>query len=103
MSRVGRDWLRKAGTMQRMHIETNRILRRRPVQDETGYSRSTLYARVAEGLFTKPLKLGGRTVGWPAAEVAEINRARIASRSDDEIRQLVRRLEAARQFESEVA
>lgn len=83
--------------MQRLHTETNRILRRRPVQDETGYSRSTLYARVAEGLFTKPLKLGVRAVGWPAAEVAEINRARIAGLSDADIRQLVKRLEAERQ------
>jgi len=89
--------------MLRIQTETNRILRRRPVQEETGYSRSTLYARVADGLFTKPLKLGARSVGWPAAEVAVINRARIASHSDDEIRQLVRRLEAARGFESEVA
>lgn len=89
--------------MQRLHTETNRILRRRPVQEETGYSRSTLYARVADGLFTKPLRLGARSVGWPAAEVAEINRARIASRSDEEIRQLVQKLEAARQLESEVA
>ncbi|MDO8679150.1 MAG: AlpA family phage regulatory protein [Acidobacteriota bacterium] len=83
--------------MQRLHTETNRILRRRPVQDETGYSRSTLYARVAAGLFTKPLKLGARAVGWPAAEVAEINRARIAGLTDDDIKQLVKRLEAERQ------
>ena len=88
--------------MQRLHAGSNRILRRRPVQEETGYSRSTLYVRVAEGLFTKPLKLGARTVGWPATEVAEINRARIAGRSDDEIRDLVRRLEAARLLDSEV-
>jgi prophage regulatory protein len=35
-------------------------------------------------------------VGWPANEVAALNAARIAGKSDDEIRQLVRKLEAAR-------
>jgi prophage regulatory protein len=42
------------------------------------------------------VKLGARAVGWPAREVAAINAARIAGRSDDEIRVLVTKLEAAR-------
>jgi prophage regulatory protein len=40
--------------------------------------------------------LGGRTVGWPAGEVAAINAARIAGKSNEEIRALVVRLEADR-------
>ena len=75
---------------------TNAILRRRPVETQTGYSRSTLYMRIAQGLFTKPVRLGTRTVGWPAAEVASLNAARIAGRSDREIRALVKELERAR-------
>lgn len=64
---------------------------------ETGASRSKLYADVAAGLFTRPVKLGPRASGFPSDEVQSIVRARIAGRTDEEIRALVRRLEAARQ------
>ena len=37
-----------------------------------------------------------RAVGWPADEVSDLIAARIAGQSDEEIRELVRRLEAAR-------
>jgi len=47
------------------------MLRRRDVQSCTGLSRSTIYRRVAEGDFPKPVHLGGRTVGWIAAEVQD--------------------------------
>ena len=54
------------------------IWRRPRVQTETGYSRSTLYLRIAQGLWPKPVRLGVRAVGWPAGEVAALNAARIA-------------------------
>ena len=72
------------------------ILRRRQVQAETGYSRSTIYVRIAQGLWPKPVSLGARAVGWPAREVAALNAARIAGQSDEDIRALVARLEAGR-------
>lgn len=72
------------------------IWRLRTVQAETGYPRSTLYLRIAQGLWPKPVRLGARAVGWPAHEVAAINAARIAGKSDAEIRALVTKLEAAR-------
>lgn len=72
------------------------IWRRNTVQAETGYSRSTIYLRIAQGMWTKPVSLGARAVGWPASEVAALNAARIASKSDDYIRALVAKLEAAR-------
>ena len=72
------------------------ILRRKQVQAETGYSRSTIYLRITQGLWPKPCSLGPRAVGWPASEVASINAARIAGKSDEEIRALVARLEAGR-------
>lgn len=75
---------------------TNTILRLPAVKAETGNSRSTHYLRIAQGLFTKPVSLGPRTVGWPANEVSEINTARIAGKTDEEIRALVVKLEAAR-------
>jgi len=42
------------------------------------------------------VSLGGRAVGWPAHEVAALNTARIAGRSDAEVRDLLVKLEAAR-------
>lgn len=72
------------------------ILRLPDVKALTGLARSTVYLRVSQGMFPKPVGLGGRAVGWPASEVAALNEARIAGRSDDQIRALVIRLEAAR-------
>jgi prophage regulatory protein len=72
------------------------IFRLPAVKFESGYSRSTIYIRIAQGLWTKPVSLGPRSVGWPANEVAALNAARIAGKSDEEIRALVVNLEAAR-------
>ena len=75
---------------------THTILRLPTVKAETGYSRSTIYLRIAQGLWTKQICLGPRCVGWPANEVAALNAARIAGKSDQEIRDLVLKLEAIR-------
>ena len=72
------------------------VLRRKQVQAETGYSRSTIYLRIVQGLWPKPVSLGPRAVGWPAREVAAINEARIAAWSDAKIRALVAELVAQR-------
>ena len=75
---------------------TNTILRLPAVKTESGLSRSTIYLRIKQGLFPKPIRLGERAAGWPSSEVAAINGARIAGKSDDEIRAMVLKLEAAR-------
>lgn len=72
------------------------IFRLPSVKIESGYSRSTIYLRISQGLWTKQVSLGPRCVGWPAHEVAELNAARIAGKTDDEIRALVLKLESAR-------
>jgi prophage regulatory protein len=74
------------------------ILRLPAVQAESGASRSTIYLRIQQGLWPKPVKLGPRSVGWPVSEVAAINAARIAGKTDGEIRDLVVKLEAARKM-----
>jgi len=45
------------------------ILRLPDVKSRTGLSRSTIYLRVNEGTFPKPISLGGRAVGWIESEV----------------------------------
>lgn len=72
------------------------ILRLPSVRSESGYSRSTIYLRIAQGLWTKQVVLGPRCVGWPAHEVMALNAARIAGKPDDAIRVLVLKLEADR-------
>jgi len=75
---------------------SKRILRLPAVKSESGYSRSTVYLRISQGLWPKQINLGPRCVGWPANEVSSLNAARIAGKSDQEIRALVTKLEAAR-------
>ena len=72
------------------------ILRIPAVKSQSGLSRSTIYQRIAEGLWTRPVSLGARAVGWPSDEIDAINSARIAGKTDDEIRTLVSKLEADR-------
>lgn len=72
------------------------ILRLPAVLHERGRSRSAHYLDIQQGLFTRPVAIGLRAVGWPSGEVAALNAARIAGKSDEEIRDLVVKLEAAR-------
>jgi prophage regulatory protein len=72
------------------------LIRKPAVLAATGYSSTTLYRQIKKGLFTKSVEIGGERVAWPLSEVAAINQARIAGKSDDEIKQLVIDLEAER-------
>lgn len=72
------------------------ILRIPAVKFESGLSRSTIYLRVEQGLWTRPVSLGPRAVGWPSHEVETLIVARIAGKTDEEIRALVVKLEASR-------
>jgi len=64
------------------------ILRRKQVELRTGLSRSTIYARIAENLFPRPINLGsGRAVGWLESEIEEWVEARISERSNEIRRQ----------------
>ncbi len=76
------------------------ILRIPATKSQSGYSRSTIYLRINQGLWTRQISLGPRAIGWPANEVAALNAARISGKTDDEIRELVIELEAARKTAS---
>ncbi len=72
------------------------LLRIAPTLAVSGVGRSGHYQAIAEGLYTKPVKISARAVGWPAHEVEQINRAKIAGFNDDQLRQLVTKLHAQR-------
>jgi prophage regulatory protein len=48
---------------------THTILRLPAVKASVGLSRSTIYLRIAEGTFPRPVSLGGRAVGWLQSEI----------------------------------
>lgn len=73
------------------------ILRMPAVKAETGHrSHASIYTAIKAGLFTTGVPIGQRSVGWPSDEVLAINAARIAGKTDAEIRELVTRLHAKR-------
>lgn len=82
--------------MDDIDTQMNRIARLPEVSQLTGLSRSTIYARVEDGLLTQPVQIGPQAVGWPLREIGALNDARIAGKTDDEIRELVVRLETER-------
>jgi prophage regulatory protein len=48
------------------------VLRKHSVMAATGWSNSTLYEKIAKGLFPKPVRLdpNGRTIVWFADDIA---------------------------------
>lgn len=70
---------------------------RLPAQlNKSGLSRSAHYDLRARGLWVKPIRLKQRAAGNLSSESDAIVKARAAGKSDDEIRVLVVKLEAAR-------
>jgi prophage regulatory protein len=47
------------------------ILRRKQVEARTGLSKSTIYQRVTDGTFPRPISLGARAVGWVESEISD--------------------------------
>lgn len=75
-----------------------RLLRLPAVMAETGYkTHASIYGLIRQGLFTKQIPIGRRSVGWPDHEVNAINIARAAGKSEEQLRELVNRLHAQRQ------
>ncbi len=73
------------------------ILRLPAVKAETGQrSDTSIYNAIRAGLFTTPVRIGVRSVGRPQREVDSIIAARIAGKSDNDVRELVKRLHAER-------
>lgn len=75
---------------------SEKFLRFLAVIARTGLCRSTIYSQISDGLWPKPVSLGSRAIGWPNSEIEALIGARLAGQSNDGIRELVARLEAAR-------
>ena len=57
-----------------------RLIRLPAVMDRTGLSKSTIYARAADGSFPRPVPLGNSLSAWVEDEVSAWVEARIAER-----------------------
>ena len=73
------------------------ILRLPEVKRVLGHrSDASVYNAIRFGLFTNGVAIGQRAKGWPNYEVDAINAARVAGKSESEIRELVKALHAKR-------
>ncbi|MDA8362973.1 MAG: transcriptional regulator [Gammaproteobacteria bacterium] len=73
-----------------------RFLSDRQICELLDEGRSTLYRSRKDGVFVQSVKIGPRATRTPDYEVAAIMQARIAGKTDEEIRNLVVELMAAR-------
>ena len=73
------------------------ILRMPAVKGRAGHrSDASIYNAIRDGLWTTGVAIGQRAKGWPDYECDAINAARIAGKTDAEIRELVKALHAQR-------
>lgn len=79
-----------------------KLMKLQDVLSVTGGGTTSLYQDIRHELLPPPLKRG-RSSFWVESEIAAISAARIGGASDDDIRQLVRRLMAARKVQAEAA
>lgn len=77
-----------------MTVQT--ILRLPRVKAALGVSTATVYRWIACGLWPSPVRIGMTAVGWLEDEVNAVMQARIAGETDDGVRALIVKLQAAR-------
>ncbi len=57
--------------MQKDNTPTHRFLRQKQVLEIIPFSKSTLWLRVQQGTFPKPLKLSARVTVWRESDINE--------------------------------
>lgn len=50
---------------------SDKLLRRRAVEKETGLSRSSLYRMMQEGEFPRPIRIGKQAVAWRQSAIEQ--------------------------------
>ena len=66
------------------------------VSEVTGRSKTSNWRRTKKGIFPKSIRTARNQALTPSNEVLAVNRAELAGKSEEEIRQLVAELHAAR-------
>lgn len=73
-----------------------KIIRPAAFGEATGIPKSTMHHYVKHVLLPKPIRLGSRAVGFLSDEIDAVMNARIAGKSDAEVKTLVAELEKRR-------
>lgn len=80
-----------------MSADKIKLIRINAVLEISGLGRSTLYNQISKGIFPSQIKVGARCAAWLRSEVLELIQARIAGKTEQEIKELVRQLLIQRQ------
>jgi prophage regulatory protein len=78
-----------------MQTRPRKILRLAQVRERTGLSTSSIYAKIAAGIFPKQVPLGPHSVGWVEEEIDAHNEACIAARDAATLKNLRGELKTA--------
>jgi len=76
---------------------TNSLIRIKKVEAKTGLKKSMHYDLIKKGLMPSAIRIGDRARAWISSEIDAVVAARIAGKSDDEIREMIKALMAKRQ------
>ena len=61
---------------------SDRLLRRTEVEELTGLSRSSIYRRMADGEFPRPVRVGALAVRWKESDITAWIQSRPAATSE---------------------
>ena len=61
-------------------MKSTRLIRLEEVKRRTGFQKSSIYNRITEGIFPRPVPLGARAVAWVEDEIQEWINSRISER-----------------------
>ena len=75
---------------------TEMILRFPDLRKGYGLARGTVYENIYRGTFPTPIRISTRSVGFLQSEVEQVFRARVAGKTDADIRTLVCKIHEAR-------
>ena len=67
----------------------SKLIRIKEVMEISGLKRSTIYNYISLGIFPSQIKLGERCAAWLESEISEVNFARIAEKTEQQIKDLI--------------
>ena len=77
-------------------MSKNKFISIDEVLEKTTFGRSSLYAKIGEGLFPKPVKVGSRKIAWPEYEVNQMMTFYLSTTDEEKRKIFVTNLEKNR-------
>ncbi len=79
-----------------MNSNPTNFIRMPRTKQKTGLSNGAVYHHMQQGMLPSSIRIGTKAVAWIESEIDAVMKARIERRTDDEVRELVKKLEADR-------